>query len=83
MGKCCTRTVSQALFPKSGDLKMTYSGSLKNEEFPDLDIRERHFDSKELMQAYLDGINEFAGDERAPGDWCVMDYDDLNKLKYE
>ena len=24
----------QALFPKSGDLKMTYSGSLKNEEFP-------------------------------------------------
>lgn len=56
---------------------------LKGEEFPDLDIRERHFDSKELMQAYLDGINEFAGDERAPGDWCVMDYDDLNKLKYE
>lgn len=56
---------------------------LKGEEFPDIDIRERHFDSKELMQAYLDGINEFAGDERTPGDWCVMDYDDLNKLKYE
>lgn len=56
---------------------------LEGEEFPDLDIRERHFDTKEQMQAYLDGINEFAGDERAPGDWCVMDYDDLNKIRYE
>ena len=56
---------------------------LESEDYPDLDIRERQFDSEELMKAYLDGINEFAGDERAPGSWCVIDYDDLDKLRYE
>lgn len=51
--------------------------------FPDYEIREKDFDSEELMKAYLDGLNEFAGDERAPGNWCIVDNDDLKKMNYE
>jgi len=51
--------------------------------FPDYEIREKDFNSEELMKAYLDGLNEFAGDERAPGNWCIVDNDDLKKMNYE
>ncbi len=59
------------------------NGYLESEQFPDFDIRIKDFQSEELMQAYLDGINEFAGDERTPAGWCVIDYDDLKKLDYD
>jgi len=44
---------------------------------------EKEFDSKELMQAYLDGIYDVAGgDERAPANYLVLtDENEIKKLE--